>query len=134
MKNSVENKRAFILTGTLLFLCVISCAYLFIRQSHATEGYTAYIYTNGSLYRTIPLSQVSTPYSLTITSSDGGHNTILVKPDGIRVIDANCPDQICVKQGQIQNDYLPITCLPHCLVIELKPDKPNTKAPDIITH
>lgn len=134
MNNSVQHKRAFLLTCILLFLCLTSCAYLFLHRTASTEGYTAYIYTNGDIYQTITLSDVPAPYSLTIHSSDGGYNTIRIESDGIRIIGADCPDQICVKQGQIHNDLLPITCLPHGLVIELKRNKPDSDSPDILTH
>ncbi len=134
MKTSLQNKRAFLLTGILLFLCVVSCVCLFLRRTTAPEGYTAYIYTNGDIYQTIPLAIVSAPYSLTIHSPRGGYNTILIDSGGIQITDADCPDQICVRQGQIQNDFLPITCLPHGLVIELKQDSKNTDLPDVLTH
>ena len=49
----------------------------------------------------------------------GGSNTILVEQGRIRVIEANCPDQVCVDQGWISNGTVPIVCLPHKLMIQI---------------
>ena len=49
----------------------------------------------------------------------GGSNTILVEQGRIRVIEANCPDQVCVRQGAISGGYVPIACVPHGLVIDI---------------
>lgn len=129
-------KTAFLLTGILTLLCLAAIVCLLQQQKQAKGNYTAYIYVNGELYQAIPLWQVTTSYQLTIASKDGGYNTILVQPDAIAITAADCPDQICVKQGTITNNLLPITCLPHGLVIELKSSEttqnPNTS--DILTH
>ncbi len=129
-------KTAFILTGILTLLCLAAIVCLLQRPQQAKGNYTAYIYVNGELYEAIPLWQVTVPYQLTIASDDGGYNTILIQPDAIAITAADCPDQICVKQGAITNNLLPITCLPHGLVIELKSSETaqDSNPPDIITH
>lgn len=136
MKSIPSQKTALLLTGIILLLCIISCAAIFLRQTSDENHYTAYIYVNGDLYQTIPLHQVTAAYDFTIRADDGGYNTIHVEQDAIRIQAADCPDQVCVKQGAIHNSLLPITCLPHSLVIELKPSETtgNTYAPDAITH
>ena len=132
----MKHKTAFILTGIIVLLCLASILCLILYPTLAKDNYTAYIYVNGDLYETIALSQVTTDYQLNITARDGGYNTILVQPGAISISTANCPDQICVKQGIITNNLLPITCLPHSVVIELKSLESTTalNAPDIITH
>ena len=37
----------------------------------------------------------------------------------IRVCEADCPDQVCVNQGWISSEAVPIVCLPHKLMIEI---------------
>ena len=48
-----------------------------------------------------------------------GSNTIQVEPGRIRVLEADCPDQVCVRQGWISDEVTPIVCLPHRLVIQV---------------
>jgi hypothetical protein len=50
----------------------------------------------------------------------GVHNTGHVDRGSIRVTEADCPDQICVHQGSITDDSLPIACVPHRLVIQIE--------------
>ena len=52
----------------------------------------------------------------TLHSLDGGYNTIAIRDGKIAVIEADCPDQYCVKQG-FCNGGVQIVCLPHGLVI-----------------
>jgi len=49
-----------------------------------------------------------------------GYNLIEIGDEMVRVIDADCPDQIDVKQGYISKIGEVIVCLPHKLVIEIK--------------
>lgn len=51
---------------------------------------------------------------------DGDYNLIEVKNQQIRIKEANCGDQICVKRGWIKKSGETIVCLPHKLVIEIK--------------
>ena len=87
--------------------------------SGRTEGGTARIYQDGVLLDTIDLSVVEEGYTLTVDDPDGGYNVIQVEPGRIRVLEADCPDQICVRQGWISTSAAPVVCLPHALVIEI---------------
>lgn len=123
-------KITYLLTGIIVLLCLTSLLFLFLYPPMTQDNYTAYIYVNGNLYQTIPLSTVTSDYQFTITTEDGGYNTILVQHGAISITEADCPDKVCVKQGIIQNNLLPITCLPHGLIIELK----TSNTPDVITY
>lgn len=129
--NPILRKRALFLSIGLLVILLISCIIILVRYHDTSEQYTAYIYQDGTFIQTIDLSKVTDEYSLDFTSSNGGENRVLVQPNGISVIYANCPDQVCVHQGVVRNSLLPITCLPHGLVIELKPNNTNI---DTITY
>ncbi len=130
MKQTLRN-RAILLSIGLFLILLISGIVLAYRSNTGHDSYTASIYQNGSLIMQIDLSAVSEPYTLTVTAPNGGSNTILVEPGKIAVTAADCPDQVCVHQGAIRNSLLPITCLPHKLVIELHS---NRTAPDTITY
>lgn len=123
-------KRACLLAGGLAALLVICTSALWLRQRGAqSAAYTACVYQNGQLLHSIPLDQVTESYRFTIEADDGGYNIVEVSPAGISIAQADCPDQICVLQGRISDSLLPITCLPHRLVIELKPCAPASTAP-----
>ena len=46
-------------------------------------------------------------------------NTVLVQQGHIRMLEASCPDQVCVNQGWISDSTLPIVCLPNKVIIEI---------------
>lgn len=87
--------------------------------SGRSPGAAAKIRQDGELLRTIDLTAVDQPYDFTVTAADGGVNVVEVEQGRIRVSQADCPDQVCVRQGWIATDAAPVVCLPHGLVIEI---------------
>ncbi len=133
------HKKACLLAGGILLLFGGCALILLLRQSgiqDSAAAYTACLYQDGRLQQSIPLGQVTETYHFTIDAADGGHNIIEVSPDGIAITEADCPDQICVLQGRITDSLLPITCLPHRLVIELIPDRSvsSDNSPDAVAY
>jgi hypothetical protein len=45
---------------------------------------------------------------------------ILVEENSVNVIDADCPDKVCVNHSDIGNVGETIICLPHKMVVEIK--------------
>lgn len=104
-----------LVAGTLL----LSAGAILLRaQGERTEA-VARIYQDGALVREIRLDQVNVPFSFEIPSGSGGSNTVAVEHGRIRVIQASCPDQICVDQGWISDGTVPIVCLPNKLMVEI---------------
>jgi hypothetical protein len=98
---------------------VLAAASFFLLRSRS-EGTVVQIIQDNTVIREIDLSRVSREYSFVVESPYGGSNTILVQPGRICVSEADCPDRICVYQGWLTDDPIPIVCLPHRLVIALK--------------
>lgn len=95
-----------------------ACALFLLFQNREAQAPMARITRDGVLLEEIRLDQVEEAYTLDF--SDGsGSNTLLVERGRIQVSQADCPDQICVKQGFISDSSVPIVCLPHKLVIEI---------------
>ncbi len=117
--NQTIRKRALLLGTGLLIILLVSCIFIYLRYRDTSANYTACIYQQGILVEQINLSSVTEEYTLTFYAPDGGKNVVRIAPDGIAITEADCPDLLCVHQGTIRNDLLPITCLPHQLVIEL---------------
>lgn len=124
--------RALFLTVFLVVLCAASIFYIFIQKKRPENAFTACIYQNGALVKTIDLSTVTEPYTLTFEAAGGGFNVIEVRPGAIGILDADCPDRLCVSMGFADSSLLPIICLPHSLVIELHPA--DTKVSDAIAY
>ena len=47
-------------------------------------------------------------------------NVVCIKDGQVYMKKADCPDQICVKQGRKSKDGESITCLPNKVVVEVK--------------
>lgn len=80
----------------------------------------ARIYQNGVLIREIDLEAVSESHVITVEGENGSYNNILVEKGKISVIEASCPDHVCINQGTISDGITPIVCLPNKLVIKIE--------------
>ena len=65
--------------------------------------------------------------------SQYGYNLIELGEDKVRVIEADCPDKIDVKQGWISGIGETIVCLPNRMVIEIKGIEKDTEI-DVINR
>ena len=105
-----------ILAAVAVLLVLLSVVLLTGR----TDGTTAQIILDGEVIREIDLSRVSEPYSFVVNDGSGGTNRVVVEPGRIRVSEANCPDGICISQGWLSDQEVPVVCLPHRLIIKIK--------------
>jgi hypothetical protein len=85
----------------------------------------AHVYKEGKLVQTIPLRP---GYQQELRLGDREHYNLIMAENGrIRVAEADCPDQICVRTGWISVAPQQIVCLPYRVVIKLESSTP----PDI---
>lgn len=110
----MRGTRKWIILFSLLCIACLVVWYVFLQR--AQPGVVAQIRQDGVLIRTVALT-VSEPYEFTVYDSSGGENRIRVEKGKIAVVEANCPDRVCVHQGFIGTSAVPIVCLPHRLVI-----------------
>ena len=108
------DRLCLVFLGVVAALCVL-CAALIPLFAHS--GTTADILQKGTLLRTVSLQK---NIAFTVEAPNGGSNTITVRDGRICVSHATCPDQVCVKQGWVSTDAIPIVCLPNGLVIQIK--------------
>ena len=108
-------------SGTWILLltaaAVLCAAAIVLTQHFAADAVTAEVYQDGKLLYTLSLTKTR---SITVPAPNGGSNTISIRPGGVCVSHASCPDQICVHQGWVSQSALPIVCLPNQLVIQIK--------------
>lgn len=102
----------------LIVLLLVASIAAIVVQFAGRESGTAKIWLNGELVRTIDLTAVDEPYTFEV-AGDTITNMVEVEKGRIRVTQADCPDQVCVRQGWISDSSVPVVCLPNGLVIEI---------------
>ncbi|MCH4168157.1 MAG: NusG domain II-containing protein [Streptococcaceae bacterium] len=104
---------------SLLVICSFLPFVLLKNSNSSNSEVWAELRVDGKLIKKFDLSQnEATNYRY--VDDDGDYNLIEVKNQQIRIKEANCGDQICVKRGWIKKSGETIVCLPHKLVIEIK--------------
>jgi len=110
LKETIKNTT---LADKLLFLFLISLsiAGIFISREALSQGSEVVIEKDGKSVYTLPL------YEDRVLSVGGSYGDTLIEIRGrkVRVKEAHCPNQICVKEGWISKGV--IVCLPNKLVI-----------------
>ncbi|MBQ0071003.1 MAG: NusG domain II-containing protein [Spirochaetales bacterium] len=97
----------------ILVLLLIGLGLLLFMRSRGEEGGYASLKVNG-----VEISR----HSLFLEGTfplNGGTNILEVKGNRVRLIDADCPDKLCVRQGWIQYTGQCITCLPNKLTVTI---------------
>ena len=84
----------------------------------SNDGNSATIKIEGEVIENISLSKETT---IKISNSSG-YNLIKVSEGAISIVEADCPDKICIKSGKIKNPGEVIACIPHKLIIEIGSD------------
>lgn len=120
----------------LLIVLVIILSFsslLYIRyQALSTNEKYISVQVAGEEIKRIILDPKLTGHTIPI-ETQYGYNLIELGDNKVRVIEADCPDEIDVKQGYISGIGETIVCLPNKLVIEIKGMDENTEI-DIINR
>ncbi len=103
-----------VLIAALLLAALLAWSILRLTRE---KGGEAVVTVDGRLAATIPLSIDTT---LSIGTQQGFLNVVEVSGGRVRVMEADCPDRLCVRQGWIDRDGESIVCLPHKLVVTVR--------------
>lgn len=103
---------AFILMAAL-------AAYVIPALLQSDEAGEVSVYQDGVLLYQYPLEAEQI---ITVSTSEG-YNLLLIGESEVRVTDADCPDQLCIRQRAISRKGESIICLPHKLVIQIDSGK-----------
>ncbi|WP_242825956.1 NusG domain II-containing protein [Clostridium tunisiense] len=120
----------------IVLLVVISfIPYLiFIYGEGSSNGEIyAIISVDGKEQRRIRLDNHTTTEEFNITTHEGV-NKIKVEGSKIGVVDADCPDKVCVLPGLVNRPGERIVCLPHRVVIEIRGSKNTSDTEDFISR
>ena len=93
---------------------------LFLWATRETGG-TVRVQMDGETVMELPLDK-----DAGVELGEGGHtNTLVIENGTARVVEASCPDQVCVRQGAVQYSGESIVCLPHKLIVTIEDGQVN---------
>jgi hypothetical protein len=69
------------------------------------------------------------PVEFRVDAGNGQYNIVLITYEEVKIKEANCPDQVCVKSGPIRHAGQAIVCLPHRVVVKITAGHEET--PDV---
>lgn len=88
---------------------------VFLYATRQSGGYVS-VRMDGELLMELPLSE-----DAQVVLGEGDHtNTLVIQNGTAQVVEAACPDQVCVRQGAVQYEGESIVCLPHKLVVTVE--------------
>ena len=129
MKFSNTKKR----NDIILIICILLISLIFFA------AYKLYFNKSGK-FVTVKIEGKVTAYypidtdkTVTIKGVNGGKNILKISEGTANMIEADCPDQTCVKKHSIKYEGETIVCLPHKVVISID-NSANTDddAPDAV--
>ena len=125
MKEKLFRKNDLILLIAVLLVAAISALCFFGSRE---DGDVAVVLVNGEEYGRYSLGS---DLELPIDTAESGRNLLVIKDGSAQVIDANCPDRICVSHREISSVGETIVCLPHKLVVRIEAENKGD-TPDIV--
>ena len=112
-------KRGDILLGVIvLAIAAFFIVPKFTNNEAAPPGGNLYarVTVDGKLYQTVELTEEAADYDIV---SAQGYNILKVHDFGVEMIDADCPDKVCLTFGFITKVGQSIVCLPHRVLVEI---------------
>ena len=117
----------------ILIICVVVAAVI------CFAAYKLYFHNSGKFVTVIVIGKITASYpidtdiTVTVEGINGGKYILKISEGTADMIDADCPDQTCVKKHSIKYEGETIVCLPHKVVISID-NSANTDedAPDAV--
>lgn len=95
-----------------VFLVIMSifAAFVFHKRQSGNE---VFIYVDGEIYAQVPIDADD-------EISVNGKNVVTLEKGRVYVSYADCPDKLCMRQGEIGKEGGVIVCLPNKMTVEIK--------------
>ena len=111
MKKVPANKKRLADLGIIFGLLILAGVLFFLYFNKGEEGAGVIVRVDGVEMARYSLSD-SGRYEL-----NGGTNILVIEDGAAYMLEADCPDHICVSQGKIRYTGQCITCLPNKLTV-----------------
>ena len=112
-QNTVMSRRD---AALLVILLAVGALLFFFLRINRAEGGTAVVRVSGEPYGSYDLH---TDQEIEIQGTNGGTNLLQIRDGKASVIQASCPDLLCVHQGTVSRQGVSIICLPNEVVVEI---------------
>ena len=112
-------KLDFVIIAVLMILSFLPEIILGASVGKGLNNTYAEITISGKLYKTIPLAHHKGEETIELKTKNGV-NIIKIKDNKIGIIDADCPDKVCMNPEYIEKAGESLVCLPHKVMIEIK--------------
>ena len=97
----------------LLLLLVAGGAYLFISPADNQTAGQIHISVDGKPYGSYSLKEDRT---ITVKTAHGS-NTVQIRKQQVFMLQADCPNQVCLKESPVSKAGQTLVCVPHKLLI-----------------
>lgn len=108
----------FVVIIVLVIITIGSSGFAIYNSQKNYNNKYIEIEVKGKLYKKLPLDN-SKKEQIKV-QTDLGENVIEIDNGKVRIIDADCKDKICIKDGAINKPGSVLVCLPHKLVVQIK--------------
>ena len=129
----ILKKADFLLLGALLLFAFAGS--ILLARAQKAPGETVRVTVDGEVYGEYPLSQDAEIFlpPTNDSSADGfhGENVIVIAGGEVRMREADCKNQVCVRTGSISRPGQTIVCLPHRVVVTILKGE---EVLDAVTH
>ena len=118
---------ADLLVAAAIVILAVLCGFRVWLPQGGSGALTAVVTIDGQEADRFPVSRgepfqvrTYTNNGYTLVVSPAGDSPILSAPDGLCVLESDCPNQDCVRSGVISKPGQSLVCLPARIVIELQ--------------
>lgn len=112
-------KLDFVIIAVLMILSFLPEIILGASVGKGFKNTYAEITVSGNIYKTINLSQHQGEEIIEVKTKHG-INVIKIEDNKIGIIEADCPDKVCMNPEHIEKPGESLVCLPNKLMIEIK--------------
>ena len=103
----------------ILVLILSSFLPIFIFGQTQTADKEAVLRVDGTEIKRFDLVEGQKTYTYLYEDEDGDTNLLEIEGDRIRIKEADCGDQICVRRGWASKNGETIVCLPNYVIVEI---------------
>ena len=107
-------KNDWILLGALAAVCLV--LFVIFRFLSGSQGDRVVITVDGETYGTYSLAE---DQEIPVEQNGSITNVVCISGGRVHMEEADCPDHLCIRQGEISSEYASIVCLPNRVVVEV---------------